>query len=772
MSGGYDPPTEAANVTPIRTYATRCGDARPVGDPHRTTTDGAPIYALARRLDPAQLAIHWHGASTARGSPSGTCLLRRDLGVPAQNLLRPVLNRDLDHLQVYTTSSDRPWTPSLDPPSLAPFQRPAFAKGLQRFLNVLNKGVDIDVFTSIMNDEDMSIPPLLKMPLLNEPFKLENNWIDPHQNDSCSRQAEPCCHSRSDRLGGSIELPNPEGSHKERNTQTNYVLNEEGNSPFPSGCEPSCLPAEEENPTQLQVQKILKTLGLSFEADEISGLTNRTKERLYGKKKEHEQRLHKSPKVGHSTSTSVTAIPPLLQPQENDSFWECRKRGKISHDGQPRERSGDEDKMRDRDGCGDTETDKRQDGDSGDDAEDTWWNRDCGTAAETGQWQHRDAKTDQWRYRNHNKNAETDKSWVRDHHRDSETDKWWDKDSHRVTETDKWWDRDRHRDAETDKRRDRGRTEDSETDRWRYGEHHRDSEKYKRWDGDRSGDTETYKRRDRDRSGDTETYKRRDRDCSGDTETDKVKISVEIPHPNSALALPEYTLNQDNQNTTNHGGAVNDSSHLTTVGATAPYPLPDTSLSSHHLPQTFTRLPETTSSHYVPGAMSSPTDALYFCNPDLSKSEGQHWSAQRCLQVINIKPMGKERCLATLTDGPRFFQTYNTRTWTHCKKSQRKRRKARAAREAEAALCLPVRWPPQALPAPEEKQKAVKEREPTEEEEIKAKEKQAAVKEKEPTEKEIKAKLKEKLQAFNQKMKLRPIVPVQTSKSGTYTDLG
>ncbi|CAL8331205.1 unnamed protein product [Merluccius merluccius] len=205
----------------------------------------------------------------------------------------PAVPAGFQHLQLH----ERSWTSSPDPPSPAPSQRPRVAKGLQRFLNVLNKGVDINLFTSIVNDDSQYIPlneeSLLNKPLLTEPSKLENNWIEPHPNDSHPSQAHQRCHSRSS-LGGSIELPNPEGFYKERNTPTNDELNNQGHSPFPLGSDSSCPPVEEEHPAQLQLQKILQTLGLSFKEEEISGLTNRTKERLYGKTKDSGQGLQKT----------------------------------------------------------------------------------------------------------------------------------------------------------------------------------------------------------------------------------------------------------------------------------------------------------------------------------------------------------------------------------------------------------------------------------------------------------------------------------------------
>ena len=724
------------------------------------------------------------------------------------------------------------------------------------------KGVDINLFTSIINDDSQYMPfneeSLLNKPLLTEPSKLENNWIEPHQNDSHPSQAHQRCHSRSS-LGGSIELPNPEGFYKERNTPTNDELNNHGNSPFPLGSESSCPPVEEEHPAQLQLQKILQTLGLSFEEEEISGLTNRTKERLYGKTKDSGQGLQKTSgsekpcdgekrcepalEIHHSTSTSIPAhpspaTPPAQRPQEKDSR-ECRQRRRSSpckqsterssHDSKPREISRDKDKRRDRGGCGDAETDERQDGDGSEDTEtdktqdrdphrdsetdkrqdrhrsgdsgtdkrqdrdngidaktETRWDGDRHRDSETDKWWerdcNRDAETDKWRYRDCNGNAETDKRWDRDRHRDSETDRWWDRGRHRVAETDKWWDREQYRDAETDKGLDRDRSEDSETDQWRHRDRHRDSEIYKRRDRDHYRDSETYKRRDRDRHRDAETDKRWDRDRrrdtktnkrwnrdrSGDSETDKVKksshshdASLENPDPNSALVLPENSSTQHFQNTTNHGGAINDPSHMNALGATAPYPhlsscaeaqnpsyplpdavspypLPDT-VSSYHLPETvYSYHPPPVSSHHLPESVSSPATStpqsrlaggLYLLNPDLSKSEGQHWSSQRCLQVINItKPIGKEHCLTTLKGAVKYHKhpVINPYFKNRLKQKSRPVTLVRAA-EAQAAVAshnltraeVPV---------------------------VATKEKQEEVKvHKEPTEEEIKAKLKEKV---------------------------
>ncbi|CAL8333430.1 unnamed protein product [Lota lota] len=372
---------------------------------------------------------------------------------PPMTLLHLDLNRGLDHLQVSSTSRSR--TPTLEPPSPAPLQRPSIAQGMQRFLNVLNKGVDINLFTSIINDDSQSVPsnemPPLYKPPPNEPSKLENNWTEPPQNDSHPSQAEQRSRGRSS-LGGSTELPNPEGSPKERNNPADDDLNDRGNSQFPLSSASSRPPAEEENPMQLQLQNILKTLGLSLDKEEMSGLTNRTKERLYGKRKDNGQGFHKtsgsekprepSPEICDSTSTSIPprprpATPPPQHPQENNSM-ECRKRRRRSPCSQSRDtssrdsvqsgRSRDKDKRWDTDECGDAGTDKTQDRDP-----------------------LRDSETDKRQDRRCTGDSGTDKRQVRDGSEDTETDQTWDGDPSGDSGTEKRQQRDPYRDADTDK---------------------------------------------------------------------------------------------------------------------------------------------------------------------------------------------------------------------------------------------------------------------------------------------------------------------------------
>ncbi|CAL8237943.1 unnamed protein product, partial [Lota lota] len=137
----------------------------------------------------------------------------------------------------------------------------------------------------------------------------------------------------------------------------------------------------------------------------------------------------------------------------------------------------------------------------------------------------------------------------------------------------------------------------------------------------------------------------------------------------------------------------------------------------------------------------------YLFNPDLSKSEGQHWSAQRCLQVINILPTEEERCLTTLIKNSLPPRDYNPRITKRMKKLQL-RLNSMAKTEAKPAL---PKAAAQAATLPPLQQEAV-------------------TVQKEPTEEEMKATLKEKLQAFNQKMKQSPFMPAQVS-SCTYSDL-
>ncbi|XP_041839738.1 uncharacterized protein LOC121638810 [Melanotaenia boesemani] len=190
------------------------------------------------------------------------------------------------------------------------------AEGFERFLNVLNKGVDINFLRRIVNDDGEDLlnfqPPDVKSKS-DLPFRSESQWSD-------SRASQPGC-SRSS-MGPKTEsltqeqsLPNP------KETMTNKrecTLDSTSQSESPRAAKKLKERKEEEDgpkvdETQEQLQNILKSLGLNLGVEEMSKLTDRTQERLYGKKiegrpmadsRKEESHQKRSPRACTSSSSS------------------------------------------------------------------------------------------------------------------------------------------------------------------------------------------------------------------------------------------------------------------------------------------------------------------------------------------------------------------------------------------------------------------------------------------------------------------------------------
>jgi len=158
-------------------------------------------------------------------------------------------------------------------------------RGFERFLSVLNKGVDINLLSRIVNDdgEDLPHPPGVKSksdpPLRSESQRSDGTVSLP----GCGRTGG----AESKTLSRERSLPDA----KERTTdQRGGGVGSGSQSESLGGKEKE----EEDTPKldekQEQLQNILKTLGLSLGVDEMNKLTDRTQERLYGKKTDGRQR--------------------------------------------------------------------------------------------------------------------------------------------------------------------------------------------------------------------------------------------------------------------------------------------------------------------------------------------------------------------------------------------------------------------------------------------------------------------------------------------------
>ncbi|KAK9540332.1 hypothetical protein VZT92_002792 [Zoarces viviparus] len=179
-------------------------------------------------------------------------------------------------------------TPPPSSPSItSPDNENGVNEGFLRFLSVLNKGVDMDFLSRIVNDDSVDLP--LGEELLNIPVPAVENMSDPtlrresQQSDSGASLPGSCGERKSDR-------PSQERSLSERLSPPNddEKKNDRSRSKSPSAVKKK---KKEEEKTKVdeqreQLQNILKSLGLSLEVEEMSKLADRTQERLYGKKHE------------------------------------------------------------------------------------------------------------------------------------------------------------------------------------------------------------------------------------------------------------------------------------------------------------------------------------------------------------------------------------------------------------------------------------------------------------------------------------------------------
>lgn len=156
-------------------------------------------------------------------------------------------------------------------------------QGFQRFLNVLNKGVDVDLLRKIVNadSEDLCLDD-------------KRHNIQQHEATDMSFRERPYSNdgnSLGDPSGREESSTDP---HRQERSHSNPIPDkdekkEEAISPF--SFRTSAMRNNKEDEEKIkhdqqheQLQNILKSLGLQLEKEEMSQLANRTQERLYGKK--------------------------------------------------------------------------------------------------------------------------------------------------------------------------------------------------------------------------------------------------------------------------------------------------------------------------------------------------------------------------------------------------------------------------------------------------------------------------------------------------------
>ncbi|XP_026216659.1 zinc finger protein 318-like [Anabas testudineus] len=173
-------------------------------------------------------------------------------------------------------------------------------KAFQRFLSVLNKGVDMDLLSRIVNNDSDDLP--LGEELLNIQLPTRSRERSESQQSisgaslpglshtiSGESKAEPPIQERSHSDG----LAMPHGKEK-KNDRGSSSFGSRSRSKSPAAVKKKKKKGEEEkahfDEQHEQLRNILKTLGLNLEVEEMSKLTDRTQERLYGKKSEARHR--------------------------------------------------------------------------------------------------------------------------------------------------------------------------------------------------------------------------------------------------------------------------------------------------------------------------------------------------------------------------------------------------------------------------------------------------------------------------------------------------
>ncbi|XP_060940009.1 uncharacterized protein LOC133017813 [Limanda limanda] len=232
--------------------------------------------------------------------------------------------------------------------------------GFQRFLSLLNKGVDIDLLSRIVNEDGENLA--LGEEIFNiQPSAVEDKSEIGDSQGSYSRDSLPGC-SGTDDGARRTSLPSREKSlnnspplrgdeEKKNNEKGDGSLCPGRGSQSPPAVKKKKKKKEEEPPKvdeqHEQLQNILKTLGLSLEVEEMSKLADRTQERLYGKKPEgrvdaHSRVEQESPqrasdrhcRSSSSSSSSSTrsterSYIPSLSRQYPSNTW-CTERKQVS----------------------------------------------------------------------------------------------------------------------------------------------------------------------------------------------------------------------------------------------------------------------------------------------------------------------------------------------------------------------------------------------------------------------------------------------------------
>ncbi|XP_061686599.1 uncharacterized protein LOC133506457 isoform X2 [Syngnathoides biaculeatus] len=226
-------------------------------------------------------------------------------------------------------------------------------KGFERFLSLLNKGVDMDLLSRIVND-DSEDPHLGNQPFNSQPSGVREDSDPSTLSKTFQFNSGP---QLSENSGDNTELSTREQSPRQTNSLSDDgkngkdSLSSTSKSKSPSIMEKT-LKEEREmskvNEQHEQLQNILNTLGLRLEVDDLSKITDRTHERLYGKKNERmpvaaskiEQETSETTRsfcktdrtsaLSFSSSRSCSQSPSYRQDSHNRESLNCQKEESFS----------------------------------------------------------------------------------------------------------------------------------------------------------------------------------------------------------------------------------------------------------------------------------------------------------------------------------------------------------------------------------------------------------------------------------------------------------
>lgn len=185
-------------------------------------------------------------------------------------------------------------------------------EGFQRFLSVLNKGVDLNMLNRIANNVDQGAigGGGYRQNFPQEKYPLHSGEVQPRSQGSCGlSQLVHDTHSysgeRSTNRPSLEPVPMDLLVRNELPCQDRDIDDRKGSLRFDKVSMSQVLEETKmARPEDLQVQNVLQAIGLELGVDELGQLSNRIQERLYGKKREGVTK--ESDKNKHSKRDSVT----------------------------------------------------------------------------------------------------------------------------------------------------------------------------------------------------------------------------------------------------------------------------------------------------------------------------------------------------------------------------------------------------------------------------------------------------------------------------------